>query len=107
MIIAALPDYYAVFVDKSAPTIQVTESSIIAWNVHSDVDVATGKAPTPITIHGPVQVDYISHPSGIYTEIATGVQYKDKDWFVQVLQDRHNEELANVSELVEHVEENV
>jgi len=105
MIITALPDYYAVHVDKSTPTIQVTEHSIIAWDVQVDqFNLATTKVPTPITIHGAVGVDYISHPSGIYTEVATGVQYKNREWFIQVLQAQRNEELAKPPVLVEQEE---
>lgn len=93
MIIAALPDYYAVHIDKSNPTIVVTEIPIIAWEIEVDqYNLVTPKTPSPITIHGPMATDFVCHPEGTYAAVATGEQFKDKDWFVKVMQDRWDDE---------------
>lgn len=84
-IIPALENYYAVSIDKSSPKIVVTETSIIAWNLATDADGNVTSA-SPITIHGQVVSQYIGHPTGVYTDVQSGIQYKDRDWFVQVLQ---------------------
>lgn len=87
MIVQSQPDYYAVSVDKSQPIIQITELPIIGWCISEDqYGMADNKTPCAITICGTHPGEYIVHPTGIYTEVATGMQYKDKFWFVQCLQ---------------------
>lgn len=86
MIIQAQENYYAVLVDKSLPVVQVEEHSILAWNIRELDAVGNLSNPEAITIFGRVVPEFIAHPTGIYTEVATGIQYKDKFWFVQCLQ---------------------
>lgn len=95
MIIPSQADYYVVEVDKSQQVVQVKEFEIIAWAILTDEFGAIGK-PLPITIYGcHKEYKYIAHPTGIYTEVATGKQYKSKEWFMKCMQADAEEEKAN------------
>lgn len=96
MIIQAQPDYYVVTIDKTNPKIVIHHTEIIAWDIETDqYNLATvGKQPTAITIFGVASGEFISHPTGVYTELATGVQYPTKVDFERVMQNLQDDELS-------------
>ena len=86
MIIPAQSDYYTVRLDSTNPKIAIHEEPILAWLIE---DSDEKKPPVPITITGKAfDCFFIAHPTGIYTNVLTGEQWKDKMWFVSVMQDR-------------------
>lgn len=91
-IIQAQPGYYAVVVDRSEAVVQIHEVEIVAWNIRELDNAGNIDGPKPITIFGYADPEFIEHPTGIYTEVATGKQYKSYEWFVQCMQADLDEE---------------
>lgn len=95
MIVQAQPDYFVVTIDKTDPKIEIHHYEIIAWNILETDNAGNISGPYSITIFGQVaNPEFISHPTGTYTEIATGVQYKSKEEFERVMQNLHDDELS-------------
>lgn len=92
MIVPSQPDYYVVTIDKSNQKIVVHHAEIIAWDTSNTTEIV---GPAPITIFGyAMSPKFISHPTGVYTELATGVQYPTKVDFERVMQNLHDDELS-------------
>lgn len=98
-IIQAQPDYYVVTIDKTNPKIVIHHAEIVAWNIRELDNVGMIDGPIPITIFGQqANPEFLCHPAGIYTELATGVQYPTKVDFERVQQNLQDDALSKQGE---------